>query len=72
MRGRKQNWPVEFKLRAIARMDEGCGVAALTRDSSLVSAAVAMVPVRGGDQALGPGMKHNMSGEKSAGGGPKP
>jgi transposase-like protein len=29
VRGRKQNWPVEFKLRAIARMDEGCGVAAL-------------------------------------------
>lgn len=29
MRGRKTNWPVEFKLRAIARMDEGCRVSAL-------------------------------------------
>ena len=27
---------------------------------------------QGADQALGPGMKHSMSGEKSAGGGPKP
>lgn len=32
MRGRKQNWPVEFKLRAIALMDEACGVAALAAE----------------------------------------
>jgi transposase len=29
VRGRKKNWTVEFKLRAIARMDEGWRVSAL-------------------------------------------
>ena len=29
MRGRKRNWSVEFKLGAIARMDEGCRVSSL-------------------------------------------
>ena len=32
MRGRKNNWTVEFKLRAIARMDEGCRVSALASE----------------------------------------
>ena len=32
MRGRKKNWTVEFKLRAIARMDEGCSVSALAAE----------------------------------------
>jgi transposase len=29
VRGRKENWTVELKLRAIARMGEGCSVSAL-------------------------------------------
>ena len=32
MRGRKQNWTVEFKLRAIARMDGACSVSALAAE----------------------------------------
>ena len=32
MRGRKQNWTVEFKLRAIARMEEGCRVSELATE----------------------------------------
>ena len=32
MRGRKQNWTVAFKLRAIGRMDDGCRVSALAAE----------------------------------------
>jgi len=32
VRGRKRNWTVEFKLRAIARMDEGCRVCELSTE----------------------------------------
>jgi transposase len=32
VRSRKKNWTVEFKLRAIARMNEGCGVSALASE----------------------------------------
>jgi len=32
VRGPKKNWTVEFKLRAIARMDDGCGVSALASE----------------------------------------
>jgi transposase len=32
VRGRKQNWTVEFKLGAVARMEEGCLVSALAAE----------------------------------------
>jgi transposase len=32
VRGRKRNWPVDFKLSAIARMEEGCRVSALAAE----------------------------------------
>ena len=35
MRGPKTNWTVDFKLRAIARMEEGCRVSSLAAELSV-------------------------------------